>query len=136
MTRIRKKLSEWVNRYGPAEVIGTIAAVFGAAIAYRLTDNEIASAYAGSISETIGFYSVMISREFKRYTRGNHLEVTKNLLLEFGPSEILDSFLTRPLFMGLGLHYLGQGWGLIAGKLAADIIFYIPSIIIYEWKRR
>ena len=113
-----------------------MSAVFGAALIYRLTDNEIAAAYAGSIFETLGFYSIMISSEFRKYTKGRHWECTKNLLLEFGPSEVLDSFVTRPLFMGLGLHYLGQGWGLIAGKLTADFVFYVPSIIIYELRKK
>jgi len=132
MSRFRKKLLEWINRYGPAEVVGTITAIFGATIAHKLTSNEVVSAYSGSICESFGFYSIMLTQEFRRYSKGHHWQTARNLFLEFGPSEMLDSFVTRPLFMGLGLHYIGQGWGLIVGKLTADFIFYIPSIIIYE----
>jgi len=133
---MKRKTWEWINRYGPAEVTGTVVAIFGAAIAHKLTSNEIVSAYTGSICESIGYYSIMITQEFRRYSKGHPWQIARNLFLEFGPSEVLDSFATRPLFMGLGLHYIGQGWGLLAGKLAADLVFYVPTIIIYELRKK
>jgi hypothetical protein len=38
--------------------------------------------------------------------------------------------------MATGTHYLGRSWGVAAGKLAADLIFYVPVIISYELRRR
>lgn len=133
MSRTKKKLREWVRRYGPAEISGTITAVVCAFIAFRITDNEIITAYVGSVSESIGYYGVMIRQEHKKDISGHPWQTARNLFLEFGPSEVLDSFATRPLFMGLGIHFWGQGYGLIAGKLAADFVFYVPTIIIYEF---
>lgn len=125
-----------MNRYGPAEVVGTITAVFAAALVHRLGAGEVFTAYVGSASEAAGYYLIMVSSEFRRYRDKHPFHITKNLLLEFGFSETLDFFVIRPLFMGLGLHYLGVGWGLIAGKLMADLVFYVPTIFIYEWRKR
>jgi hypothetical protein len=36
--------------------------------------------------------------------------------------------------MGLGAHWAG-GWGVLLGKLAADVCFYVPAIIAYEWRK-
>jgi hypothetical protein len=38
--------------------------------------------------------------------------------------------------MGIGAHLLGPQLGLIAGKLAADVFFYVPTIFMYERKKR
>jgi hypothetical protein len=38
--------------------------------------------------------------------------------------------------MAAGTHYLGRGWGVPAGKLVADLIFYVPVILSYELRRR
>lgn len=134
--RVWRKLREWLERYGPAEVTGTTVAVLGSAVAHKWTGNTVIAALTGSICESIGYYFVIISREFRKYSKGHPWPIARNLFLEFGPAEVLDSFATRPLFMGLGLHFLGQGWGLIAGKLAADFIFYVPTIIIYELRKK
>ena len=47
----------------------------------------------------------------------------RNLFIEFGPTEILDSLVTRPLMIDLGMRFLGQGFELIIGKIGADILF-------------
>jgi len=136
MSKARKKIAEWANRYGPAEVVGTLTAVFGAALIHKWIDNIVVAAYVGATCETIGYYSVMIRQEFRRYAHKHPLHITKNLLLEFGPAELMDSFVSRPFFMGFGMHYFGTGLGLIGGKLAADFVFYIPAVIVYELRKK
>jgi len=57
------------------------------------------------------------------------------LLIEFGPAELVDSFLMRPFFMYLMpslLHNFTAG--ILVGKLAADVIFYSLAIGAYELK--
>ena len=47
------------------------------------------------------------------------------LLAEFGPAELLDTLLIRPAALTLGVFLLPDPlWGLLAGKVFADIIFY------------
>lgn len=136
MSRIKKKLKEWLLRYGPAEVVGTIAAVLGSIIAHKITNNIVISAYIGSLSENLRFYLVMLSKEYRSYTKGHPWQIAKNLFLEFGLAEISDTFFIRPLFMGAGILFLGQGVGLIVGKLTADILFYLPTIVSYELRKK
>jgi hypothetical protein len=158
----RRKLAkamEWIRRYGPAEVIGSVMAVAGAFVAPEITAiltgsnpqyawvRDVAVAYGGTIGENLGFYSVIISRELRSdrrnlIERGSHYGLRAatgtvwNLLMEFGPAEILDSLVVRPLAMGTGASLLGLGSGVFAGKIVADIGFYIPSILSYELRQR
>jgi hypothetical protein len=37
--------------------------------------------------------------------------------------------------MGLGARYLGPALGIVIGKLAADVTFYVPVICAYELRR-
>ncbi len=60
----------------------------------------------------------------------------RGLLLEFGPAELLDTGLVRPMTMALGTTLLGWGPGIVAGKLLADVVFYLPVIWVYERRRR
>jgi hypothetical protein len=153
------KAKEWTRRYGPAEIIGSVLAVAGAFVAPEITRNlmgissqygwvkDVAVAYGGMIGENIGFYGTIITLEL-RSDRRQLIEqgslyglraaalTAWNLLLEFGPAEILDSLVIRPLAMGVGAGLLGQGPGVIAGKIVADFAFYIPSIVSYELRKR
>ena len=55
------------------------------------------------------------------------------LLVEFGPAEIADTFAVRPLAMYLGPLLIGHlAAGILAGKIAADIVFYALAIVGYE----
>jgi len=59
------------------------------------------------------------------------------MVIEFGPAEILDSYLIRPLALYLCPLIIGQQIiGLIIGKYLADIIFYLPTITAYELRKK
>ena len=58
------------------------------------------------------------------------------LAAEFGPAGALDTFVTRPLAMALGTRAFGLPLGVIVGKFAADLLFYVPVIIVYERRKR
>ena len=137
---------EWLRRYGVAELMGTCTALAGAWLVQRLGGNAVAAAYGGALGENVGFYGTIILREFAaerraalaaRVTFGplHALRTAGALLLEFGPAEALDSLVIRPLAMGVGTRQLGWRLGVIAGKLAADVTFYVPVILTYEMRR-
>jgi hypothetical protein len=47
------------------------------------------------------------------------------LVAEFGPAELLDTLFIRPTALTLGVWLLPDAmWGLLAGKVFADVIFY------------
>jgi hypothetical protein len=146
---IRRKLREWFGRYLPAEILGTVTALAAAWTVHALSGSLVSAAVAGAIGEGVGLHGCMAIREAFRnntrhchYGRGRRLWLTgsrtvRDLLIEFGPAELVDSLLARPLFMYLMpslLHNFTAG--IVAGKLAADAIFYGIAISAYELKQR
>jgi hypothetical protein len=125
--------------------------------------NAVIAAYAGATGDTFGFYTPIIIRDARAMRKELRLKnkpfglmavlhLIKNMLLEFGPAEIIDSAILRPLFMyyfPILLH--NYPVGILAGKLAGDVAFYIPvtisnrlrailktrpCLIIYKWLLR
>jgi hypothetical protein len=143
----RAKFAEWVRRYGLAECAGITCALLGSVVIRRLTGNAVAAAYGGAWGETLGYSSVIVGRDFstgvrvarsagRRFGVRSAAGVATDLLSEFGPAGALDTLVTRPLAMGLGVRLLGPMRGLVAGKLVADVLFYLPVIYMYERRKR
>ena len=143
----RKRWLEWIRRYGPAEVMGTAAALGGYWAGQVLTGSLVASAFAAALSESVGFYGVLLLRDMvrdayaagARRTRYGPREIAgtwRNIFIEFGPIELLDVTVVRPLCMGLGGRYLGPRLGVIAGKVVADVVFYAAPILTTEARLR
>jgi len=142
----RRKGAEWLVRYGVAEVAGLCTAIAGSFAARALTGSEIAAAYGGAMGENLGYYGVMIGREVMHDRHAAHeadrhygvpgaARTARNLVFEFGIAEVLDSTVLRPLAMGLGVRFFGRSLGVVVGKLAADVTFYVPVICAYELRR-
>ncbi len=144
---VKQKAKEWLKRYLPAEVVGTVTAVAAASIANAFQHNLLLVAYAGSLGEAIGFYSTVliqnIVRASKRHRIANtrfslaHLpKIVVNIVLEFGPAGVIDGLLLRPFFMyvfPILLHNFTLG--ILLGKIAGDITFYFLVILSYEIKK-
>jgi hypothetical protein len=146
---IRRKLREWVGRYLPAEILGTVTALGAAWTVHAASDSLISAAIAATIGESLGYYGCMVVRQVRYYdTRHRHHGRTKrrwltgsrtvrDLLIEFGPAELVDTVLVRPLFMYLMPSLLDNFTaGILLGKLAADVIFYGLAISAYELKQQ
>ena len=135
---LKAKLLEWLKRYGWAEVGSLVGAYTGFYLVKFLFDHTVSNAYAGSIGETIGYYLVIFWREYKQPSvpEANIFIKFFHLITEFGPAEILDTFFLRPLFMGLGIYFVGDFFGVLIGKITADITFYIPVIFSYELRKK
>lgn len=145
----KSKRREWLRRYIPAEVLGTMAALIGAWIAYSHTHSYVAAAASGWVGEGIGFYGYFITLELiqnaqfyqgRSFIKRISLAITTastNLLVEFAPAEILDNFIIRPYLMYLvPQHIHPYPVGFLTGKFAADIIFYALAIVGYETRKR
>lgn len=144
---IKQKIREWLKRYLPAEIIGTITAVSAATIAHLFSENLILIAYTGSLGEAIGFYSTVFIQHILIVSKKNRTEqkifsvfdltkIITNIVLEFGPAGIIDGLLLRPFFMYL-FPVLLQNFtlGIFVGKIAGDITFYFLVILGYEIKK-
>ncbi len=121
----------WIVRYLPAEVAGTAAMVFGGLLATVWTDAAPLIAIASLLGEIIGFYAVLAATIFIEQvqvaaTRRRAAARTLVLLVaEFGAAELLDTFLIRPAALMLGVWLIPDPlWGVLAGKVAADVVFY------------
>jgi hypothetical protein len=131
------RLRRIARRYLPAEAAGTVAAGAGAWVAYRLSGSAYVAALSGSISEAVGYYGVILLDEARRSRTpgvGAARTVAKlvpAVLVEFGPAELLDTLVVRPLLMAAGPALTGSVvGGTLAGKCGADVVFYavvLPS---------
>jgi hypothetical protein len=141
------RLRTWIKRYGPSELAAIALAFGGSWLMRTATGSAIAAAYGGSIGESLGFYGYLITREMIKdayfagarrapYGAPEMLRTWRGLLLEFGPAELLDTGLLRPLAMGVCISLLGWGSGIVVGKLVADVAFYLPVIWMYERRQR
>jgi hypothetical protein len=136
-------VGEWARRYGPAELLALIGALAGWLAADLATGSTIAAAYAAAIGDNVAYYGLLATREVRarwRATPGSPLGVCATacaaLAIEFGPAEALDSLLLRPACVAVAVAGLGPVGGVLAGKLAADLVFYVPVIATYELRKR
>jgi hypothetical protein len=142
----RHRVREWLLRYGPAELAGLTLAFVASVVVRRSMHNAIAAGYAAAWGESLGYALVIIIRDYaaemraSRHGRAAHVRHASNvatgLLAEFGPAGVLDTFVTRPLAMTLGIRVAGPVLGLVVGKIAADAVFYAPVIYMYERRKR
>ena len=143
----RDTVFDWLRRYGLAECGGISCALVASVIVHRVTVSAVAAGYAGAWGESLGYGAVIVGRDLlaaarrrrtahEAFTARDGAGVVGGLLVEFGPAALLDTFVTRPLAMALGTRLLGLPLGVIAGKLAADGLFYIPVIATYEHRKR
>jgi hypothetical protein len=145
---MHRKIKEWLKRYLPAEIIGTITAVGVASITHLFSANYIFIAYAATLGEAIGFYSTVIIQNIVHINRNKIVKnesfkfsdfskIIANIVLEFGPSGILDGLLLRPFFMYLFPVLLKNfTLGIFVGKFTGDLTFYMLVILSYEMKKR
>lgn len=138
------KLKEWIKRYLPAEIFAIIGAIIGGVLAHILSENLFVTAISATAAENIGFYGQILyvdlrERKIKdeKITFLGSLKVLRNIILEFGVAEYIDSLLIRPAAM----YYFPQlidniPVGILIGKLVADVTFYIPTVIAYELRKR
>ncbi|MFC9920103.1 hypothetical protein [Agromyces binzhouensis] len=148
----RGRVARWVARYLPLEVLGTIAAVGGAAAAYEASGSLVAAAVAGTIAEGVGYYALVVVRGIRGHLASRRVRrhagaprrafvavslTLRGLVAEFGAAEALDTFLVRPACLVAATSVLGPnptGW--LVGKLAADAVFYAVAIVSFEFGRR
>jgi hypothetical protein len=127
----------WLRRYLPAQLIGMLAALLCAWLALALTSSAATAAIAGTWADNLGFYGVLLGRELSRRGLRAMPAILHDLVLEFGPATALDGLLLRPALLYAAIALTEHAViGLIVGKLAADLAFYVPTIVSYELLHR
>ncbi|WP_377122737.1 hypothetical protein [Mucilaginibacter antarcticus] len=139
---------EWVKRYLPAEVISTAVTVLSAWFIKQQGGSALTIALVGTWTGNITYFGYIIAADIRRsiavqkqqhlpYTKRNLATDLRGVFVEFGLAEILDSLLIRPAMMYFVPRIVpGFTAGIIAAKLAADLLFYVPAIIGYEVNKK
>ena len=141
---MKHKVKEWVKRYLPAEILSILLTLISAWLANELTHNAITTALASTWGGNIAYFGYILVSDvwisINNCKRVNEVYAWKNFLLdikalavEFGVAELIDSLLIRPALMFYCPIWLNNlSLGVLVGKIAADVTFYIPTIISYE----
>ena len=131
----------WRDRFGLAEVCGTLAAAAGVAAGYAQAGSLLAAAALATICEAVGFYGCIAVKTGAAARRATvHLDGWRRLaagawhavreqLASCAVAETVDGFLIRPGCMAGAAWLLralpGGVWiGFAAGKAAADAAWY------------
>lgn len=145
---MKTRVREWLLRYGPAEVLSVAATLAGVTGAFALTHSRATTALVGTWAGNVVYFGWILAADMLRtrrtrlaagrpYTARTLGRNLRALAVEFGPAEVLDSFLIRPALMYWLPLWLGSlAWGSLAAKFAADVTFYIPAILSYELSKR
>jgi len=141
---IKKKLKEWFNRYALAELIGIIFALVFSNFSMLLLGNIIVSGFTATWANSLGFYGIIINRDLrekrkrdKKLGMKDYLIQLRNTFIEFGPAEYLDSFLIRPFCLILFPYMISNySLAIFIGTILADITYFIPTIISYEFRKK
>src|SRR6476620_12597215 len=80
---VRSQLRAWARRYGASEIAGAFAAYIGYFTVLGMTQNPVASAYGGSIGESLAFFGVLIVRSIAADQAR-----AKRRLTSYGPKQL------------------------------------------------
>ena len=134
----RTKLREWVRRYLPCEIAGTVGELGGAAVAYVATGSLAAAAITATIGASAGYYAAAYVSALRWAYRDHGLLVStllalRSVAVEFGPAELIDSVAVRPIAFYVGpLIFDNTIVGWVFGKSVSDLAFYLCAILSYE----
>jgi len=145
---MKTKIIEWVKRYLFADVLSTILSLATAWGIFENSGDRVLAAFVGSAVASLVFYFTIAFSDVKksiklhridneRYKIKSFLLDFRNLIIEFGPAELLDVLAVRPFFMYLIPKLTGDFLlGTFIGKMIADVIFFIPAIVMYELRKK
>ncbi|MBI2129852.1 hypothetical protein HYU07_06470 [Candidatus Woesearchaeota archaeon] len=140
---IKNKLKEWFKRYALAELTGILFALIFSNLSMFFFKNTIIAGFIGTWMDNLGFYGIIVHRDLNKRKRNkklnflDYLKQLRNMIVEFGPAEYLDSFIIRPLYYSF-LPYVIADYSLaiFIGAILAGITYYIPAIISYEFRKK
>ncbi|MFC5269860.1 hypothetical protein [Adhaeribacter terreus] len=145
---MKHKVKEWLKRYLPAEILSVVATLLAASLTFKYTQSGIKTALAATWAGNLFYFGYIlildvwqtykaVRQNSKGYTFKTFIRNLRALFIEFGLAEVFDSFLIRPVLMYYLPLLIGNlSWGILLAKLLADVTFYVPAIIGYEFTKR
>ena len=145
---IKEKFTEWFHRYKYPELAASSTIIFLAFFSDYLEFNKVFGAFFITWGEFLAFYGMVLFLKIKSIHKVNKNEsvpITWKLItgeisalfIEFGVAAIIDFFVIRPFFMYWTPIWISSTiFGVILGKILADLFFYTQTILSYEWLKR
>ena len=145
---MKNNVKEWLKRYLPAEILSVVATLLAAWLTFKLTQSGVKTALAATWAGNVFYFGYILALDVwqtRNAARQNGIPYTlktfsrnlRALLVEFGVAELFDSLLIRPALMYYLPRWLGNlSWGILLAKLLADVSFYIPAILSYEFSKK
>ena len=145
---MKQKLTEWLKRYGFAEVISLSFTVVSAWLTFHFTQNKITTAFMSTWVGNVGYFGTILIEDIllaikqlravgKQYSIETFYKNLRALFVEFGIAELFDTLFIRPTLMYYIPIWMDDlSWGVVTAKLVADITFYIPAIVSYEFSKK
>ena len=136
----KNKTKEWFKRYSTPLILATLAAIISATLIKILTGNNIIAGIFATWIDNITFYGYICIKDLSKKEGSkirNVFRQLRNMIVEFGPAEYLDSFLIRPLYLSL-FPYLIDNYqiAILLGSIFAEITYFIPVVIFYEIRKK
>ena len=127
----------WLRRYLPMEICGLLLALLCGSLAAGLTHNPVVIATTSAWCASAGYYGWVFIADLRQQAQRNPIgratltRTLRALALEFGPAEILDAALVRPVLVMTGMRASGHTQlGIVLGGLAADAVFYALVVVV------
>lgn len=124
-------------------LLATLAAIISATAFKFLTGNNIVAGVLATWVDNVVFYGYISFQDLKKKRRKRGLSLgtlfrhMRNMFVEFGPAEYLDSFLLRPFYLSSFPYVIGNyPLAILLGSVAAEVTFFIPVIIFYELRKK
>ncbi len=145
---MKQKIREWLKRYGLAEVISLILTVVSSWLTYENSKNKLTTALTTTWVGNIGYFGTILIQDIllaikqlravgKKYSVNTFYKNVRALSFEFGIAEVIDSLFIRPTMLYFFPIWMGnRTLGTVIAKFVADITFYIPAIISYEFSKK
>lgn len=126
---LRVPLLAFLRRYAAQDLSAKAAVLAGGAWMSAVGAGETTLVLGGALLDLGVFYAVTLLRE-RRAAAGRSLAASlRALALEYGPAELCD-LAVRPTAMGLALaSFDAPAAALLAGSLAADVVFYLCAAV-------
>jgi len=91
---LKIKFKEWARRYSVPMTLAILAAILSGNVIKYLTGNNIIAGIAATWVDNIVFYGYISLRDISAEDLSwrNFFKQIRNMIIEFGPAEYLDSF--------------------------------------------
>lgn len=119
-----------------------------AALVWHATQSGLRAALAATWASNVAYFGFLLAQDVLLARRARHRrgqaytwrtlgQNLRAMAVEFGPAELLDSFIIRPALLYYLPRWLGHfAAGILLAKLLADVTFYVPAILSYELSKQ